>query len=114
MCIHIGNDDANVIDITIPAVLLSQVRAVSFTDRFVSCICVVQTVGLSLLSYSYPTDDAEPIGSVIVEAHYETEVTTIEIIIAVGLPFIVAITVMVSIIVLVIVYILLIIKMLMS
>ena len=79
MHIHIGNNDTNVTDITIPAVLLSQVRAVSFTDRFVSC--VVQTVGLSLLSYSSPTDDAEPTGSVIVEAHYVNDYATIMLIV---------------------------------
>ena len=53
----------------------------------------VQTVGLSLLSYSSPTDDGEPTGSVIVEAHYAHDYTTIEIIAGVSagvsVPFII-------------------------
>ena len=37
----------------------------------------MQTVGLSLLSYSSPTDDAESTGSVMVEAHYYTIIPTV-------------------------------------
>ena len=49
----------------------------------------VQTVGLSLLSYSSPTDDGEPTGSVIVEAHYGHDYTTIGIIVGVSVTFII-------------------------
>ena len=41
---------------------------------------IVQTVGLSLLSYSSPTD-AKPTGSVIVEAHYVDDYATIMLIV---------------------------------
>ena len=56
-------------------------------------------MGSSLLSYSSPTDDAEPTGSVIVEAHYEkdyTEAGIIALSIIIGLPFPVMIAILVS------------------
>ena len=40
MFICIG-DDTNVMDITIPAVLLSRVRLVNSTDAFVSCVRIL-------------------------------------------------------------------------
>ena len=76
MYTYVGNNDT-VTNITIPAVLLSQVRAVSL---YHVCTINMQTIGLSLLSYSSPTDDAEPTGSVIVEARYEKDYTVVEII----------------------------------
>ena len=74
----IGND-TNVTDITIPAVLLSQVRTANSRSTHVFFINI-QTVGLSLLSYSSPTD-AEPTGSVVVEAHYVDDYAKIMLIV---------------------------------
>ena len=55
-------------------------------------------MGLSLLSYSSSTDDAEPTGSVIVEAHYVDNYATIMLIVigCAGFLILIMITCLVS------------------